>query len=313
MSRKDRNLERSVTEPTVPVAETDAEVVESEPTSTLVASMAETVRGLGFRPGPADPRDQHFGARIGSDAADPPASASNRDLVRHVLDQLSVESCIANAGAAQLACEFARLGVDAPDVARLFAYFGLRAIAGDQYQDVGGYVRNFYVALNRFGFCAERTYPYSADLTIVNAQPTERAYMEAFANRIRVGYYRIDFGDMTIGTLSNLQYARKRAVQQAVARRHTVVFGTAVDLDTFPKVRGTGLVDPPATSARVGGHAMLIVEYDQDGVTVLNSWGTGSGEGGFVRLSWSYILDPRTSDMWVMELESAPKFYGGPK
>lgn len=311
MSRKERNLERSVAETPATAAEM-VEAVEPKVDSVKVEASVRQ-RGFGFRAAPADPRDQHFGARIGSDAAEPPPSFSNRDLVTNVLDQLTVESCIANAGAAQLSCEFARLGIDAPAISRLFCYFGLRAIAGDQYQDVGGYVRNFYVALNRFGFCAERTFPYSSDPAVVNAQPTERAYMEAFANHVKVGYYRIDFGDMTIGALSNLQYARKRAIQQALSRRHTVAFGTAVDVDALPKYRGTGLIEAPDTSAKVAGHAMLMVAYDEEGVTVLNSWGTGWGDGGFGKLSWSYILDARTSDLWVLELESAPKFYGGQK
>ena len=46
--------------------------------------------------------------------------------------------------------------------------------------------------------------------------------------------------------------------------------------------------DITSTSARpVGGHAVLCVGYDETGVWILNSWGSGWGRGGFARVSWN--------------------------
>lgn len=43
-----------------------------------------------------------------------------------------------------------------------------------------------------------------------------------------------------------------------------------------------------STTARtVGGHAVLCVGYDQDGVWVLNSWGAKWGRGGFAHIKWA--------------------------
>lgn len=262
-------------------------------------------RGFGFKASAALPTDQHFAARIGLVGLDaPPETCSNQQLVVSILDQGRAESCIANAGIQQLRCEMVRRGLSAPLLSRQFAYYGLRLIEGDQNQDVGGYVRNFYRAANRFGYCSETVLPYNPQLPAINAQPTEKAYMEAAANHIEVGYYRIDFG-----TGPEMQYGRQLAIKHAIAAGHTVLFGTAVDINKFQAVKSLTLQEAPSYSATVGGHAMLIVGYDAEGVLVANSWGTSWGQDGFGRLSWNYILDPRSSDFWVLEVIKAPLFY----
>lgn len=45
--------------------------------------------------------------------------------------------------------------------------------------------------------------------------------------------------------------------------------------------------DITSTTARfVGGHAVLCVGYDQEGVWILNSWGPKWGQGGFAHIGW---------------------------
>lgn len=287
-----------------------------------MVELAEPIRRFGFLESPRDPRDQHFDSRMGvATLPDPPSSASNEDLVLDILDQEQASSCIANAGAQQLRCQMKLQGLSTELSSRQFMYYVLRALEHQQDVDGGGYIRNLYRAYNTFGFCAERTLPYDTSVSYadsrpvlaINAQPTEKAWMEAFANKMQLGYYRIDIADPTglTGTdLTNIQLSRQRSIKHAIAARHTVEFGTAVDIDTFPKVKGSQIVQPPSYSATVGGHAMLAIGYDATGVRVVNSWGTGFGEDGFCTLSWDYMLDSRTSDLWAIEVLSAPKFYG---
>ena len=45
------------------------------------------------------------------------------------------------------------------------------------------------------------------------------------------------------------------------------------------------------TSTSLGGHAVLLVGYDQIGVYIQNSWGKGWGSKGFAILPWSQVLD----------------------
>lgn len=290
---------------------------------TEVEQTAAPTRRFGFLVSPRDARDQHFDSRMGVAAMqDPPPSASNADLVLDILDQDQASSCIANAGAQQLRCQMKLQGFNTALSSRQFMYYVLRSLEHQQDVDGGGYIRNLYRAYNTFGFCSESTLPYDTSVSYVdskpvlaiNSQPTEKAWMEAYANKIQLGYYRIDIADPTglTGTdLTNIQLSRQRSIKHAIAARHTVEFGTAVDIDTFPKVKGSQIVQPPPYNASVGGHAMLAVGYDATGVRVVNSWGTGFGDEGFCTLSWDYMLDPRTSDLWAIEVLSAPNFYQG--
>lgn len=69
----------------------------------------------------------------------------------------------------------------------------------------------------------------------------------------------------------------------AIAAGYPVVFGAYVDeayqrLDRWEPVAFDGPV--------AGGHAQVALGYGLDGVTVLNSWGSGWGTGGLALLSW---------------------------
>ena len=44
-------------------------------------------------------------------------------------------------------------------------------------------------------------------------------------------------------------------------------------------------------STQLGGHAVLLVGYDQTGVYIQNSWGKGWGSKGFAILPWNQVLD----------------------
>ena len=45
------------------------------------------------------------------------------------------------------------------------------------------------------------------------------------------------------------------------------------------------------TSTSLGGHAVLLVGYDQTGAYIQNSWGKGWGSKGFAILPWNQVLD----------------------
>jgi len=50
------------------------------------------------------------------------------------------------------------------------------------------------------------------------------------------------------------------------------------------------LVGPPtAGETSRGGHAIAAFAYDQNGVWIMNSWGTGWGNGGWAELSWDFV------------------------
>src|SRR3954447_2253172 len=44
-----------------------------------------------------------------------------------------------------------------------------------------------------------------------------------------------------------------------------------------------------ATGAMLGGHMIAAYGYDQTGVKIANSWGTGWGRAGWATLSWDFV------------------------
>jgi C1A family cysteine protease len=86
-----------------------------------------------------------------------------------------------------------------------------------------------------------------------------------------------------------------------IYRGHPVVFGMEVS-DQFENLAGREIYDD-TNSPRTGGHAMVLVGYSErrQAFKVMNSWGTGWGDGGF---GWvSYRAVRQLSDlMFVMEV-----------
>ena len=70
---------------------------------------------------------------------------------------------------------------------------------------------------------------------------------------------------------------------------------------------GRALIDvPPAGSSLLGGHAVLAVGYDPQGILIVNSWGTRWGEQGFARLTYDFVRR-YAWEAWVMEdLDATP-------
>ncbi|MCX7143184.1 MAG: C1 family peptidase, partial [Proteobacteria bacterium] len=86
-----------------------------------------------------------------------------------------------------------------------------------------------------------------------------------------------------------------------LARGNPVVFGMEVS-DSFENLSGPEVYDD-VVSPRTGGHAMVLVGYSErrQAFKVMNSWGTGWGEGGF---GWiSYRATRQLADlMFVMDV-----------
>lgn len=80
----------------------------------------------------------------------------------------------------------------------------------------------------------------------------------------------------------------EKALQAAVATVGPVAVGINAMLPSFHHYRG-GLYDAPGCNPKITNHAVLVVGYGtvkgQDFWLVKNSWGTGWGEGGFIRIA----------------------------
>lgn len=76
----------------------------------------------------------------------------------------------------------------------------------------------------------------------------------------------------------------RSAVQAALVQYGTLILGTPWFNSWFsPRIDGS----LPAADYQVGGHAITVVGYDQQGLWLRNSWGADWGEKGECRMSWS--------------------------
>jgi C1A family cysteine protease len=262
-------------------------------------------RALGYRPDPPSSTDYGFGA-LGL-ASMPPGSATLKHLVVDVLDQGGLSSCVANAGMQAIRMsqvrqraaraitplQVAQLRMSPPPLgSRLFGYYLSRATHHEMAVDGGTFLRSFFAMANKFGFPPEALWSYD-DSNKPDApfslMPSTRAFQAAFDQRSPTIYRRVD------GLLD---------VRRALAGGFAVCFGVDVDAafvagDFDPAVP----LEVPSRNI-VGGHAMVLVGYDEDHFEVLNSWGTGFGAGGYFLAASSFIEAAR--DVWAVE--SAPIF-----
>lgn len=247
-------------------------------------------RGLGWRPNPADQRDQKYAAR----RTDLPAAVSLEKWAK-VVDQKSTSSCVGNAiaGAVYIAEQRSKHGSDYGYPSRMFLYWMARNRHDKPpLTDDGTYIRGAFKALRTEGVCDESHWPFK--VSRVNDQP--RGYAPyAHADPRKDGeYLSIAGGGST----------RIDRIKSALADGYAVVFGTDL-AKSFMSAAGSHVIDRPGSSDKiVGGHAMVIVGYmtygDETLFRVLNSWGTRWRDGGMCWFTERYITWVKTGDFTIV-------------
>jgi C1A family cysteine protease len=264
--------------------------------------MPRRIRRYGWKPDFPDQRDQFFTASRGIQQALPP----NFDLTVvdprinfPIYDQGQIGSCTANALAAAVQYDRIKLGL-APDFvpARLFIYYNERGIENTIPIDSGAYLRDGMKTLQNQGVCPESDWPYVPTPPLADGgpfpvgsppatQPPQRAYNDA-ANYTIVSYQAVQ------QNLSQLQ--------ATLVSGFPFVFGFSV-YQSWADTDSTIIPLPSNDDAVVGGHAVLVVAYDN--ATGLfkfrNSWGPGEGENGYFYMPYAYITNPSlANDFWVI-------------
>lgn len=255
----------------------------------FLSSLFGPPRRSGYIPDTPDDRDKPFGA-LGL-ATTPPPSASLAGFVPSVLDQGATESCVAHAIAQGMLVAHRALGHDAQLPSRRFLYWNARGYHGGELVDAGTFLRTCMRGAVRFGAPDESHCAW--DPKLVNRSPGWGAYRMAFDGAGLHGYNRL-LDDET----------RLDDIRRAIASQVPVAFGTNVS-EAFKSFSGTGTVTHPASSAVVGGHAMLVVGYDGDRFRICNSWGRYWGDNGFAWLSESYLAWSETRDLWALDVRGA--------
>lgn len=214
-----------------------------------------------------------------------------RGLMPPVYDQGELGSCTANAWGGATEFLWMKKGLNIVP-SRLFVYYCERAIENTIGDDSGAQLRDGAKALAKWGVCYETEWPY--DVAQFATVPTSQCYIDAEKHKA-VLYHSIP---------QNL-----KSIKSALASGYPVPFGISV-YESFESdaVAANGIVPLPLlTEQLLGGHAVLIVGYDdsKQWFIVRNSWGSGWGDQGYFYLPYAYVTNPDLADdFWILTSEN---------
>jgi hypothetical protein len=156
-------------------------------------------------------------------------------------------------------------------------------------EDSGARIRDVIKGLTKYGACDEVFWPY--DTEQVTTKPSKAAYADALKRKIH-SYYRI-------------KEDRVNACKQAIYAGHPVMFGFTIysGFESFDAATTGKIQMPKPNESLVGGHAVLMVGYDDttECFTIRNSWGETWGDKGYFYMPYEYVADDELSDdYWVI-------------
>jgi len=238
---------------------------------------------------------------LGAAAGKPlPPRVDNSEFCSPVEDQGQLGSCTANACIGMVEYMERRASGQHTDGSRLFLYKATRKLLGWT-GDTGAFLRTTMKALVNFGIPPEDVWPY--EVSTFDQEPDP--FMYAFAaNTKAINYLRLDSnGGAAKQALDN--------IKGAVSHGYAVMFGFSVysSLTSAPDIPY-----PSSTDALSGGHAVLIVGYDNDrpcfrggkgeafgkgALRIRNSWGADWGDDGYGWLPYQYVLSGLADDFWT--------------
>ncbi len=233
-----------------------------------------------------------------------PATVDLRPWCSPIENQGALGSCTANAGVGMYEYFERRAFGKYIDGSRLFLYKATRDLL-HWTGDTGAYLRTTMKALALFGTPPEEYWPYN--IASFDVEPTAFCYSFGQSYQALI-YYRLDPSGILKPALLN-------TIKAFAAAGFPSMFGFTV-YSSYVQAAVTGKIPyPKAGEGVAGGHAVVVVGYD-DGLVIQNtspggpattgaflirnSWGTGWGAAGYGWLPYQYVLSGLATDWWSM-------------
>lgn len=283
-------------------------------------------KGLGWIRDPIDPRDfclDHSEVKkiltknntIKLKALSPedlPKKVDNREWCSPIEDQGGLESCTANAGVGMYEYMENKANGRYINGSRLFLYKATRLLMGKGgIGDSGAFIRTTLGAIRLFGIPQEEFWPYTDDPVQFDMMPDP--WLWALGQSFQsITHFRLDYS-----TDANENVHR---IKEYVTNGYPVEFGFYVYSSADDSWSNGGVIPFPATTeAYNGGHAVLIVGYDDNKAStnkrdkntttgcflIRNSWGESWGEHGYGWFPYQFFQpkfngDVLADDAWTI-------------
>jgi len=243
----------------------------------------------GWVPDRPDQRDHLYSAPL-MELKTLPSSVDLRSHCPSVYDQGQLGSCTANAIAAAIEFDLMKEKKHVFQPSRLFIYYNERVIEHTVDSDSGAMIRDGIKSVSKQGDAPEKEWPY--DISKFTVKPSAHVYSDAKKHRA-VQYQRV------AQSLTQMK--------GCLASGYPFVIGfTVYESFESQEVAQTGVVPMPSPNEQtVGGHAVLVVAYDdsQQRFMVRNSWGTGWGIQGYFTMPYAYLTQSDLSDdFWTIRM-----------
>lgn len=234
-----------------------------------------------------------------------PKKVSLREYCTPVKDQGEIGACTAFAAVGMYEYYQKRAFNKYFDGSERFIYKATRNMLNWD-GDTGAYIRTAMGALALFGVPPSSYYEYDTDAYDDEPPAFVYTYGQSFQ---ALTYYRLDpLGSTGKESLANIKKQLRLGIP--------VMMGfTCYNSLTHDVVSASGEIPYPSENESViGGHAVLIVGYDDNNMVknpyngvntrgaliIRNSWGTGWGDGGYGLIPYKYVYEQLASDFWCM-------------
>lgn len=243
-------------------------------------------RVLNWKPSPKDERDFKFSLNFPLFSLEElPTNIDLEGSIPEIWDQNDLGAC--TCFSTGMSILFQSRSQNRPiDPSKLFLYYNVRKLEGSIEEDSGAYIRDVFKTLNKEGVCKETSWPYITSK--FKNVPDSFCYTEAL-DTIATKYHSVNNSVLEL--------------KNAIAAGRPVVFGFNVYASFMYGNWQKIMPVPKSTEQCLGGHAVLIIGYD-DSIKcfkIRNSWGKDWKDNGNFWMPYSFITSNECDDFWVLE------------